>query len=465
MIGLPKSIKKEDCMDNDTKTVAAFLGIDPADVERTATAATPEGAVVHLYTVPFGRECPDCHSQNAEAKGRKERILRHALFLSRPTLFVLHQRRYRCRECGRTFNEPSPFAAKNAKVTVETERIVLERLSSFDATFASVARETHLSDTAVMGIFDRRFNPGRSRLPKVLCIDECYGKGQFRKPYCLMLLDWTRSRLCDVLEGRDIRTMRSYFYAIPEQERLAVECVSIDMYEPYLEMAKSYFKKATVCVDSFHVMENLCRALDAVRRRVMNGFPTDSDQYHYLKKYARLLFVSGLDPFADRTKDRRLCAWLNGWEAVRKMREISPDIAFAHSYYLSYKEFNSRPRSAEEAERRLDALRTDASVAHIPEMAAFMQTVTNWRSYIANSFAYESGGRRISNGPVEGFNSQYKKLMRVSNGLSNFQRFRARLILCSRKEVVFSPPKKGMTRRRAGRKRGKYKRKGAQPNG
>ncbi len=54
MIGLPKSIKKEDCMDNDTKTVAAFLGIDPADVERTATAATPEGAVVHLYTVPFG---------------------------------------------------------------------------------------------------------------------------------------------------------------------------------------------------------------------------------------------------------------------------------------------------------------------------------------------------------------------------------------------------------------------------
>ena len=84
------------------------------------------------------------------------------------------------------------------------------------------------------------------------------------------------------------------------------------------------------------------------------------------------------------------------------------------------------------------------------------------KGVIANSFAYESGGRRISNGPVEGFNSQYKKLMRVSNGLSNFQRFRAQLILCSRKEVVFSPPRRGTTRRRMGKKRGKYKRKGAQ---
>lgn len=447
-------------MDNDSKAVAEFLGIDAGEVERIRTVSTAEGVAVHISLVPQGRECPRCHSGNAEAKGRIVRKLRHALFLSRPTLFFHSVRRYRCRECGKTFYEPNPFSAKYAKVTIETERKVLELLSDYNATSTSVAKAVHLSTTAVVDIFDRRYNPRRARLPKVMCIDECYGKGQFRKPYCLMILDWGRRKLVDVIEGRELRTMRSYFFEIPEGERLAVECVSIDMYEPYLEVVRSYFKNAVACVDSFHVMENLCRALDRVRCRVMNGWPTDSDEYHYLKKYNWALFKDDLDPFAKKKRDKVTKRYLNAWDAVRLMRAVSPDIAAAHSYYLSYKLFNSKPRPAEEAERRLDDLRRDASVAGIPEMAAFMQTLTNWRDYIVRSFTFESEGRRVSNGPVEGFNSQYKKLMRVSNGLRNFQRFRARLMLCSRKEIVFTPPKNGKTRRAVGRKRGHYKKKG-----
>ena len=454
-------------MKHDTKTVAAFLGIDPSEVEGTITAATREGAAVHVYMTPQGRECPHCHSSDSEAKGRRRRGLRHALFLSKPTLFVLHVRKYRCRSCGRSFYEPNPFAARNAKVTLETERLVLEGLSDWNATFASVARGLGISNTAVVDIFDRRCNPRRTRLPKVLCVDECYGKGQFGKPYCLVLLDWESRKPCDVIEGRDVRTMRSYFFEIPEEERLRVECVSIDMYEPYLEIAESYFKRAVVAVDSFHVMENLCRALDRVRCRVMNGFPSGSDEYHYLKKYHWALFRDDLSPYAKRKRDQVTKRWLNPYEAVRIIRGISRDLSLAHDYYLSYKLFNSKPRTAEAAIERLDELRTDASVAHISEMAAFMQTITNWRRHIVNSFGFEANGRRISNGPVEGFNSQYKKLMRVSNGLGNFQRFRARLLLCGRKEIVFTPPRKGMKRKRVGRKRGHYrkKRKGGSARG
>lgn len=447
-------------MTNDTKTVAAFLGIDPADVEETVTVAAGEGAAVHVYMTPQGRECPHCHSLDSEAKGRKARNLKHSLFLSKPALFVLHVRRYRCRSCGKTFYEPNPFAARNAKVTLETERLVLEGLSDWNATFTSVAASLHISVTAAVDVFDRRCNPGRLRMPRILCIDECYGKGQFSKPYCLMLLDWSRRKLCDVIEGRELRTMRKYFFEIPEEERLAVECVSIDMYEPYLQIVEGYFKNAVACVDSFHVMENLCRALDKVRRRIMNGWPSGSDEYHYLKKYHWALFRDDLDPNAKRKRDQVTKRWLNPYEAVRIMRGIDPDLALAHDYYLSYKLFNSKPRTAEAATERLDELRKDPSVALIPEMATFMETLTNWRRFIVNSFTFEADGRRISNGPIEGFNSQYKKLMRVSNGLSNFPRFRARLLLCSRKEIVFTKPKKGIKRKRVGRKRGHYKKKG-----
>lgn len=420
---------------------------------------TPEGAVVHVYLIPQGRECPKCHSQLAESKGRKERRLKHALFLALPTLFILHLRRFRCKRCGATFSEPNPFAAKHAKVTLGTAIRILTLLADFSATYSGVAKIAGCSDTTVISSFDRWYNPARLKLPSVLCIDECYAEGQFKKPYCLMLLDWSRKNLCDVLEGREISTMRAYFHGIPKSERDAVKCVSVDMYAPYLEIAKAYLKNAVVCVDSFHVMENLCRALDRVRCRVMNGFPTDSDEYHYLKKYHWALFKDNLNPRAKRRKDAKTKRYLNPWEAVQLIRGISPDLAAAHSYYLSYKFFNSKPRTAEAAIERLDELRTDASVIEIPEMAAFMQTLTNWRQYIVNSFTFAIDGRRISNGPVEGFNSQYKKLMRVSNGLKNFQRFRARLILCSRKEIALLPPKNGVKRKAVGRKRGHYKKK------
>ena len=445
-------------MNNDSKAVAEFLGLDAADVEEISSVSTPEGTAVHVYLRPQGSEGPHCRSQRTESKGRKPRKQSHALFLSKPTLFIYHQRRYICRECGRTFNEPNPFSARNAKVTIETERLALEMLSDYNATYASVAKALHISNTAVIDIFDRRYEPKRGRLPKVLCIDECYGMGQFRKPYCLMLLDWERKRLIDVLEGRELRTMRDYFFEIPESERLSVECVSIDMYEPYLQITRGYFKNAVACVDSFHVMENLARALDKVRCRVMNGWPTDSEEYHYLKKYHWALFRDDLDPYAKKKRDNVTKRWLNPYEAVRLMRAVSPDLSLAHDYYLSYKLFNSKPRTAEAATERLDELRKDPSVASIPEMATFMETLTNWRHYIVNSFTFEADGRRISNGPVEGFNSQYKKLMRVSNGLKNFRRFRARLLLCSSKDFSFSPPKKGsLPRKRVGKKRGKYK--------
>ena len=100
----------------------------------------------------------------------------------------------------------------------------------------------------------------------------------------------------------------------------------------------------------------------------------------------------------------------------------------------------------------------------MPEMLAFMNTLTNWRDEIAESLVAYVGDGRISNGPMEGQNSQFSKLMTVSDGIANFQRFRARLMLCYNKDCAFTPRKKGAKSRRVpGRKRGKYKKRGRKP--
>src|SRR5574344_531301 len=80
-----------------------------------------------------------------------------------------------------------------------------------------------------------------------------------------------RMKIVDVLKGRDKLTISNYLGAISQEERANVEYVSIDMWDPYRDLATRYFPNAKVCVDSFHVMENMSRALDYVRCRIMRG--------------------------------------------------------------------------------------------------------------------------------------------------------------------------------------------------
>ena len=46
----------------------------------------------------------------------------------------------------------------------------------------------------------------------------------------------------------------------------------------------------------------------------------------------------------------------------------------------------------------------------VQELVPIIQMLINWKEYIVNSFNIVDG-RRISNGPIEGFNSNFKKMM------------------------------------------------------
>ena len=65
----------------------------------------------------------------------------------------------------------------------------------------------------------------------------------------------------------------------------------------------------------------------------------------------------------------------------------------------------------------------------ISEFQALASTLFNWKTEIVNSFSIYKD-RRVSNGPIEGRNSLIKKILRLANGYSNFERFRNRVIYC-----------------------------------
>ena len=449
-------------MDNDSKAIADFLHLSRDSIESISHLVAGGESIIEVTLRAERRPCPECGSARVASKGIRAKAMRHCLFLNSRTTITVKKHRFFCRDCGKTFTQDDGIGAPGARTTREIELEAVAELMSYNETFASVGKRLGVSDTTVISIFDRLVNPKRKPLPKILSIDECYGDGQFDEPYALILMDWSSKKIADVLEGRDKRHFSSYlFNQTSLEERAGVEYVVTDMWEPYREIARRYFPNAKHVVDSFHVMENLCRALSRIRCRAQARYGKGTYEYHYLKESAKLIFRDDLRMDAKKRKDPYTGRYLNAWDIVREAEKADPELALARGYYLRYKFFNSRKaKSYEAALDGIDAFRSDEKAARVPELFEFMTTLGNWREEIAMSLVAYVGERRISNGPMEGQNSQFSKLMVVSNGVRNFSRFRARLMLCYNKDCAFSPlPSGAKPRKKAGKKRGKYHKK------
>lgn len=94
--------------------------------------------------------------------------------------------------------------------------------------------------------------------------------------------------------------------------------------------------------------------------------------------------------------------------------------------------------------------------AQLPVYSEFIEILTAWRTEIINSFCRPYEDRRQSNSLAEYINSRLRILISVSNGLSNFERFRARAIYALNKFVCYSISSHLTSNKRQGKPRGKY---------
>ena len=82
----------------------------------------------------------------------------------------------------------------------------------------------------------------------------------------------------------------------------------------------------------------------------------------------------------------------------------------------------------------------------------------NWKPEILNSFKRSYENRKQSNALAEHINGKLRTLMTVSNGLYNFDRFRARAIYCLNKYITYSLTSHiHRFNKRQGKPRGSYK--------
>ena len=135
--------------------------------------------------------------------------------------------------------------------------------------------------------------------------------------------------------------------------------------------------------------------------------------------------------------------------------DLSPVLEEAYVLKERYRSFN-RNMSYEEAKENYDTLLKDFEDADIPEYKEFINILKNWKTEILNSFRRPYEDHKLSNAFCENINGKIRTYIAISRGITNFQRFRKRVLFALNPKIFYSLTEKLYSLKKEGKRRGTY---------
>ena len=477
------------------KSICDFFGLAKCEIQSVSLekpADSKEDKILIVMTLKDPKTgCPHCHSERTVVHAWTERTINYSLHSGRKIDIVLKLRRYRCKDCRKTFMQYNPFAIKQGRIAVEMIVNILRDLQNPSSTFTSVGKRYNLSATTVMNIFDTRVNMTRLPLGEYVCLDENYAFRSDRSKYVCVLVDFLTQDVIDILPNRFKTDLTHYFRGIPMEERAKVKAVGIDMYPVYRDVIKECFPSSTkVVVDRFHLVKEFNSQMDMIRKtnyrraerkaaelkkgidklKEKTDFKSAAVQLEYkslnlqreeqmkkiylLKKFNWLLYKSPADKIFDENNEKkynaRLTLYLNYADIRRSLLSLDPSLKEAYRLREELTDFFSC-RSSEEGSKAFDTLKETMAKSHVPEIRHFARTFQRWKTEILNSLeiidsfpevqqdgCVKNRDRHLHNGVIERRNKEIKVLKSVSCGYTNFARMRQRILYTLRNDPSFS---------------------------
>ena len=273
--------------------------------------------------------------------------------------------------------------------------------------------------------------------------------------YLCVIVDNEKRCLYVILDSRSKDYLSKFFVSETREERHNVKYVTIDMWEPYRDVAKSFLPNAIIAVDPFHVIEHLCRDFENLRISLMKQCPYDSNGYYLLKKWNWLLNKDGIDLDNAKAYNHRFQTALNRRDLLMMIKDTFPILGEAYELKEYYRRLNKTATYEEAVEKYDDVVRLFNN-SGIPQYDEFASILVKWKTEILNSFRRPYENRKLSNAYSENINGKLRTYITVSRGLGNFKRFRCRTLFALNPRIYFAISDNLKTNKRIGRKRGPY---------
>lgn len=360
--------------------------------------------VYHVKVRKSPAECPECGSVHIIKHKKHDRLIRDLNEYEHRVGIVIHGHRYQCKDCGNTFGEELDCVDKSGRLT---KRFIAKiQLECFDKTFKMIADEYGISQPSVKRLFEEYVDElAESYIlysPQVLGIDEVHLHSQ----YCGVFVDVLGQKVIEMTENRSKATVKKFLKSLPDSCK--IQCVTMDMWQPYRDAVMEILKGVPVVIDKFHVIKELNNALEEIRRTLRKDM--EKERRINLKDM-RFLFLTGGENLTPRQSKQ-----------LELLLKTYPQ--FQTPYYLkeAFRDIYLYAKTRAEAEQ----MYKDWVQANEDECChafdGFISTVGNWHTEIFNYF-----DNRYTNAQTESLNNVIREIDRAGRGYT-FAVLRAKVL-------------------------------------
>lgn len=362
---------------------------------------------IHIELPVKEHTCPACHYKTSRVHDYRFQLIKDIPIYYKDTFIYYRKRRYVCPNCNKKFYEKNTFLPKRARKTNRLTAFIIDKLKEKQS-MKDIAKLSNVSSTTVSNLLPL-LSITASSLPEVLCIDEFRGNSGNHK-YQVSLMDAKLGKPIDIIECRHKVHLFNYFNKFSLEQRKKVKFVVMDLWQPYKDVAKTYFPNAKIVADRFHYSRYIVQAVDTVRKQVQNKLTPEERKYF---KHSRKLLLSRYIDLNSKQREELNYILINYSEKLRIIyneKEELLNILHSKEKYQAIDKLNKWVRY------NLDS--------NYEELQNCAKTYSNWIEEIRNSLLVP-----YSNGVMEGYNNKIKVLKRIAFGFRNFQNFKARILL------------------------------------
>jgi transposase len=357
-----------------------------------------------LDTKPKPHICPNCGNSTTKIHDYRWQTIKDLPFQLKDCYLVLHKRRYAC-SCGKKFYESYEFLPKYLHRTKRLTWKIADLLRE-TTSLKSVAKTSNVSVATVCRILDS-IHYSCPPFKEAVSIDEFKGNARTGKYQCILVNPKNHS-IMDILPDRTQSHLTDYFRQIDRSQRLRVKYFVCDMWQPYVDLAHTFFPNAKVCIDKYHFIRQITWAMENVRKRLQKTMTITMRKYY---KRSHKLLLTRYHKLKEENK--KVCDL---------MLLYNDDLRLAHWLKERFYDLCQDTKYSRQRNDFYDWIKI-AESSGLKEFEKCANTYRRWAKEILNAFKYG-----ITNGTTEGFNNKIKVLKRISYGIRSFERFRTRIL-------------------------------------
>ena len=350
------------------------------------------------------RVCSRCQSIHVIQKGRKYRMLRTVPIGNRSVFLRLEIRRLHCYNCGCIAQESTEHIASIKKHYTKKLEHYIQSLSQ-RMTIQDIAELLKMHWNTIWAIISvqlEKCTPRARDLRKLqwIGIDEIsYKRGH---TYLTVVIDHITGRVVHVAKGRREQSIYAFFKRL-RRLKAPLEVVTCDMWPPYLSVINKFFPHTHIVYDKFHIIDNLNKKIDELRRR---EYSLNKQIDPQIIKGTRFLLLK---------RSYKLCT--EAKEKLDKLFQINKTLATAYELKEMLYQFWDC-KDLQSAEVFLHSWCQMVQYTMIGPLIKFANSLITHITAILNYFKYS-----ITNARTEGINNKIKTLKKQSYGFRNMKNF------------------------------------------